>query len=189
MISSLFFAVTSAAVETASSDNLVADIATQFGVDWPKLISQIIVFSVIAFVLKKYAFGPIEEILEKRRKTIADSLSNAEKIKTELAAAEATRKEILTKANEQAAGLIADAQKAASIQIQKAAQDAIATAEDIIKKANEATKLEREREFAKLKSEVSALVSELTTKVIGRTLTDADKTRLNEEVLTQVGRN
>jgi F-type H+-transporting ATPase subunit b len=188
MISSLFLAVTSEAV-TSSSGNMVTDIAQQFGVDGPKLVSQVIVFVVIAVALKKFAFGPIEEILEKRRKTIADSLSNADKIKAELAAAEATRKEILTKANEQAAGLIADAQKAASIQIQKAAQDAIATAEDIIKKANEATKLEREREFAKLKSEVSALVSELTTKVIGRTLTDADKTRLNEEVLGQVSRN
>jgi F-type H+-transporting ATPase subunit b len=159
------------------------------GVNSAGLIAQFIVFMTLALLLKRFAFDPILEVMDQRRKLIADSLSNADKIKAELAAAEATRKEILTKANEQAAGLIADAQKAASAQIQKAAQDAIATAEDIINKANEATKLEREREFSKLKSEVSALVSELTTKVIGRTLTDADKTRLNEEVLTQVGRN
>ncbi len=45
----------------AAAGNPVADIAHQFGVNWQLLISQIILFVIVAVALKKFAYGPILE--------------------------------------------------------------------------------------------------------------------------------
>ena len=77
----------------AAAGNPVADIAHQFGVNWQLLISQIILFVIVAVALKKFAYGPILEMLEQRRTRIAESLANADKIKSELASAQAKAQE------------------------------------------------------------------------------------------------
>ena len=91
-----------AAAAAAHTDNPVADIANQFGVTWQLLISQIILFGIVAFALKKFAYAPILDMLEQRRTRIAESLANADKIKAELAKAQATAQEVIGKASAQA---------------------------------------------------------------------------------------
>ena len=86
----------------ASTGNPVAEIAKQFNVTWQLLISQIILFVIVAVALKKFAYAPLLKVLEERRQRIAESLANAEKIKKELASAQAKAQEILTLANTQA---------------------------------------------------------------------------------------
>ena len=66
------------------------------------------------------------------------SLANAEKIKAELARAEAQRQEVLTQANAQANKLIEEARAAAARVQEQETQKAIAAAEQIIAKAREA---------------------------------------------------
>jgi len=175
-----------AAAETQSAVSDDVGLAEKFGFSLPHFISQLIVFSILAWVLKKYAFDPITTVLDERRNTIKGSLDNAEKIKAELAAAEATRKEIIQKANEQATALINEAQKAASVQGERRLQEAVAQAEQLIAKAHEATALDRERMLTELKQEVAKLVIETTAKVSGKVLTAEDQTRLNEETVRQI---
>ena len=161
-------------------------LAEKFGFSWPHFISQWVVFIVLAVVLAKYAFNPILAVLDERRNTIKESLDNAEKIKKELAAAEATRKEIIQKANDQATVLINEAQKAAAVQGERRLQEAVTQAEEIIKKAHEATALDRERMLTELKQELARLVVETTAKVAGKVLTPEDQNRLNEETVRQL---
>jgi len=52
------------------------------GIQWRILLAQTISFSIVFFVLWKYAYGPIFSMLEARKQKIADALANAEKIKT-----------------------------------------------------------------------------------------------------------
>ena len=42
----------------------------QFGVTWPKLIAQIIIFLILYFTLEKFAFGPVLKVLDERRRRI-----------------------------------------------------------------------------------------------------------------------
>jgi F-type H+-transporting ATPase subunit b len=64
-------------------------IAQQFGVNWPSFIAQVILFVIVYFVLRKYAFGPIVTMLEERRRRIEEGQINAERIKKQLAEAQA----------------------------------------------------------------------------------------------------
>jgi len=163
-----------------------AQVGAQFGFNWVLFISQCISFALVAFLLNQFAYKPIIEVLEARRAKIAESLANAEKIKQQLADAEARHAEILARANTEAQKMIEEARSSASSLAEKRLQQSIADAEAIISKANEATALERERAFADLRREVARLVVDTTSKVTGKVLTSEDQRRLSEEASREV---
>ena len=170
----------------AAPGNPVADIAHQFGVTWLLLISQIVLFVIVALALKKFAYGPILKVLEERRQTIAQSLANAEKIKKDLANAQAKSQEILNQANAQANKQIEEARAIAAKVQEQETQKAIATANQIIAKAKEASEAELARMKDELRKELVRLVAATTAKVTGKVLTLDDQKRLADETTKQL---
>jgi F-type H+-transporting ATPase subunit b len=156
------------------------------GIQWVKLIAQTINFSIVLFVLWKFAYKPVFAMLEARRQKIAESVANAEKIKTELARTEADRQKILADAGDKANKLIEDAREAAGRVREQETQKAIAAAEQIVAKAREAAAQDHARMLAELKREVGRLVVQTTTTVTGKILTPEDQKRLAEETEKQL---
>jgi len=162
------------------------DLLNTFGLEWPKFLAQLILFIIVYFVLKKFAFGPIIAMLEERRKLIEEGQLNAQKIKQQLAQAEQRHTEILAQANLEAQKLIDKARESAGIVADKKMQEAVASAEQMIAKAREASALEYERSMEQLKRELGHLVVETTAKVTGKVLTADDQKRLQEEAARQL---
>jgi len=96
------------------------------------------------------------------------------------------QREVLEKANIQATKLIEEARAAAARVQEQETQKAIAQAEQIIAKAQEASSLEHARMLAELKREVAALVVKTTAAVTGKILTDQDQQRLADETRRQL---
>ena len=147
----------------------------------PLFISQCIAFLIVAFLLKRFAYQPVLEMLEQRRQKIAESMENADKIKAELAETQAERDKVMAEANARAEKLIADAKEAAKQVGEAEGQRAVKQAEEIIRKAREATEADRERMLSELKTEIGRLVVETTAKVSGKVLTAEDQQRLIDE--------
>src|SRR5215831_10017906 len=84
----------------------IEEIARNFGVDWSHLIAQMITFSIVCFLLYRFAYRPILKKLGDRRQLIAQGLADAERIKTELAQTEAQRQEVMARASAQATQFI-----------------------------------------------------------------------------------
>ena len=166
--------------------SIIGDTAKQFGVDWPHLISQIISFGIVAFLLHRFAYKPILQVLEERRQRIAEGLANAEKIKAELAKTEAARQEVLNQANVNANRLIEEARAAAAKVLEAETQKAIATANQIVAKAREASETELARMKMELRRELVHLVATTTARVTGKILTPDDHNRLAEETSRQL---
>lgn len=162
------------------------DTANTFGLDWPHFISQVISFVIVAILLQRFAYKPILQVLEQRRKQIADGLANAERIKQELAKTEAARQEVLNQANARANKLIEEARAAATKVQEQETQKAIAAAEQIIAKAREAAAQDHARMLTELKREVGHLVVETTARVTGKVLTPDDQQRLVQETARQL---
>lgn len=156
------------------------------GIYWPKLIAQTINFGIVLFVLWKFAYRPVLAMLDLRREKIAEGITNAEKIKAELARTEAARQEVLNQANTQATRLIEEARAAAARVQEVETQKAIAAAEQIIAKAREAAAQDHARMLAELRREVGRLVVQTTAKVTGKILTLDDQQKLIEETNTQL---
>jgi len=161
--------------------NAVSDIATQFGVDWWKFLSQCISFTLVAFVLYKYAYNPILNVLAERRQKIEEGLRNAEETKKHLANAQQQASEVLSKAGTDAQKIIDEAKISAKAIVDRETGRATAEAEQIIAKAHEATVREHEKMLGDLKKEVARLVINTTSKVTGKLLNDEDQKRLSEE--------
>jgi F-type H+-transporting ATPase subunit b len=166
--------------------DMISDTARDFGVDWPHLFAQIVSFLIVAVALYLLAYKPILNVLEERKKRIAEGLANAEKIKQELARTEAARQEVLNQANLQANRLIEEARAAAARVQELETQKAVAAAEQIIAKAREAAAQDHARMLAELRREVGRLVVETTAKVTGKILTIEDQRRLAEEANRQL---
>ena len=161
-------------------------LATDFGLSWPKLIAQIIIFLIVYFILNKFAFGPIIAMLEERRRRIEEAQTNAAKIKQQLADAEVRYQETIRKANTEAQQLLDEARKSGEALSQKQAQEAIREAEGIIAKAQAAIETERNAMIAEVRKEMIGLVTTTTAKVTGKILTKEDQERLNAETTRQL---
>lgn len=159
---------------------------SELGIDWRMLIAQLISFSIVFFILWRFAYKPIFTMLQVRREKIAESLANAEKIKAELARTEAERKRILAQAGDVANQMIEEGRNAAARVREVETQKAIAAAEQIMAKAREAAAQDHARMLAELKTEVGRLVVQTTATVTGKILTPDDQRRLAEETAKQL---
>ena len=174
------------AAAAAGSENVVAEISRAFGLNLPHFIAQVLSFSILMAVLQRFAYRPILRTLEERRERIAEGLANADKIKAELARTEAARREVLEKAGVQATQMIEEARAAAARVLEQESRKAIATAEQIVAKAREATAADHARMVSDLKREIGQLVVQTTSRVAGKVLTPEDQRRLADETNRQL---
>jgi F-type H+-transporting ATPase subunit b len=169
--------------------DLAKSTGEQFGFQKQLFFSQVISFSVVCFLLHRFAYKPILGVLEERREKIAESLANAEKIKAELATTQVKVQEILAQAGATGNKMIEEARQSAAKVLEVESQKAIATANDIITKARQASEAELVRMKTELRKEVGRLVVNTTTKVTGKILTADDQTRLADETNRQLAAN
>lgn len=170
----------------ASPEAADANLLEIFNVNWRLFTFQLINFAIVILVLKCFAFKPILEVLEKRRKRIAEGEEKLKRIETQLAESEEQTAAALEKANADAKRLIEEAKQSSVAHTEEKTQEAIVKAQDIMAKAESAAKSEREQMVAELKSDFGKLVVTATTAVTGKVLTEEDKKRINEEALTTV---
>ena len=156
------------------------------GIQWTKLIPQLFNFGIVLWVLWKFAYKPVFNMLDVRQKKIAESIANADKIQAELARTEAERQRILNQASDTANQMIEQAREAAARVRETETQKAVAAAEQIIVKAREVSAQDHARMLAELKHEVGRLVVQTTTTVTGKILTPEDQKRLAEETQQQL---
>ena len=170
----------------ASTGGGVQQIANTFGVDWPHLLSQIVSFTVVCLLLQRFAYKPIVKLLAERRAQIAEGIAEREKIRNELAQAQARRQEIIVKADAEASALVEEAHTAAAAVRQRETQKAMAEAEQIVLKSREVAVQEHARMLRVLKEELGALVVQATSVATGKVLTADDQKRLAQETLNEV---
>jgi F-type H+-transporting ATPase subunit b len=170
----------------AAEGGQIQEIARTFGVDWQHLAAQTISFAIVCALLYRFAYRPVLAMLDARRKTIADGLANAQKIRAELAKIEAQRQQTLRDASERGNKLIEEARQAAAQVREQETQKAIAAAERILADARQAADRDHDRMLAELKREVGHLVVQATAAVSGKVLTQEDQRVLAEETAKQV---
>ena len=175
-----------ASVPAAESEGVVGEIMKTFNVTWPLFISQCVSFLIVAILLKKFAFGPIQAMLEERRAKIAEGEEKLKRIERQLAESEATTAAAIAKANDEAVRLINEAKQGAAAFTEQKSQEAIASAQQILAKAEAAAKADRDRLSTELKREFGRLVAATTSQVTGKILNADDQKRINEDALATV---
>jgi F-type H+-transporting ATPase subunit b len=164
----------------------VEEAARTFGVDWPHLLAQAVSFAIVCVVMRVLAYKPVLGMLEARRQQIAESLTNAERIRAQLARIEIERQNVMKKAQAEARQLIDAARVEAARVSAEESRKASAAAEQILTRAREAAEQDRARLRAELRREVGSLAVQAAEAVMGKSLTADDYRRLAEDTTREL---
>jgi F-type H+-transporting ATPase subunit b len=150
------------------------------------MIWTLIVFAITFFVLRRYAFGPIQTAIDRRRDRIREALDAADRARSESEQLVAQQREQLTKARVQAEEMLADARRVAEDQQRRLREELDAERQRRIEEVRKDIDAETARAIGQIRSEVANLALEATEKVAGKVLTEADQRRLIEEAIDEL---
>jgi len=156
------------------------------GISLGYLIVQIINFAVMFWVLKKWAYPPIMDMLEKRRQIIAKGLEDARIAAEARANAEKEAEKILAEARAKASQIVREASERAEAVAREIKAEAEAEAAKIREEGVEAAKAERERILRELRSQVAMLAIAAAQKLIGEALDEKRQHQLLNEFFSGV---
>jgi len=182
-------AVAHTASSTTEAHGPVADIVKlfgDFGVDTPHLIAQLVNFSILAFVLYKFAIKPALGQLEERIRQAEQLQADRAQAEQKLADAKKTAQAELQKASDEAAKILNEARNSAKQTIEASKGEAVAAVAEITRKGKESLEADRRQMLNEVRGEVSRLVVETAAKVLEQNLDDAQRTRLNEAAVKQL---
>ncbi len=150
---------------------------------WPSIIAFVILF----LLLKKFAFGPISNTLDKRAATIKESLEKAEETKVEAERMLEEYKAQMAEARGEAGKVIEQGRKVAESMKAEIVAQANKDAESIVAKAHEAMETEKKAAIAELQASVADLSVAVAGKLIGEKLSADEHARLIEKYVAEVG--
>ena len=156
--------------------DIIKDIFNLFGLETKLFIAQIVNFAILLFILKKFLYKPITQMLEERRNKIKQGLDDAENAHKALLDADTQKIAILKTAKTDADKILENVKASSETLKQKSAEDAKKQASEII----ETAKKQAKDEFDKATKQVGVMSVDLSKKIISKVLseifTDDEKT-------------
>ena len=154
------------------------------GIDVRILLAQFINFAVLIFVLYRFLYTPLLDMMRKRKKIIAEGVARAEESEKIRAEAVEEAKKIVLEARREAKGIVADAHSSAKETADAVLEKAKLDAQEMAERARKAFLEEKQNTLAKLKSEIADLVVVSTQKVVsGKLDARADKAFIEEIIV------
>jgi len=129
-------------------------------------VIQLITFLFVFLILKKFAFGPIVKMLEKRRQTIEDGVMLGEKMEKRMAKLETEADDVIREARHDADRIIANAHKETRELLREAEQSAKKKSDALVAEAGVRIDEDADRARRSLEKDLVGLVSEATEAVV-----------------------
>lgn len=149
-----------------------------------------IVFILLIFLLKKFAWKPILDAVEKRSKSIEDSLNASEKAKAELTELNVEKDKIRKEALSARDALLKEAKTLKTQIISDAKEQAKTETEKILTDAREVIKNEKMAAITELKNQVAILSLDIAEKIVKEQLTSSEKQKaLVDNLVKEVNLN
>ncbi len=136
---------------------------------------MLITFLTVLFLLKKFAWKPILNMIKEREESIEKALSSAEKAKNEMASLKASNEKILSDAKLERDALLKEARELKEGIINEAKGKATAEADKIVSAARETINNEKMAAITELKNQVATLSIEIAEKVLRQQLASDEK--------------
>lgn len=158
----------------------------QIGINPIYLLSQIVNFSILAFLLYRFAYNPVLNALDQRRERIEKGLQDARMAEEARANAESERQKILDEARAEAQGVVAEANQRGEVQAAKIVEDAKSQALAIVEEARADAKAERDRMLGEMRGQISALSIAAANQLIGASMDEQRQVELVNEFFSGV---
>lgn len=165
------------------------DILKNFGVDGYLLVAQIVNFLIILFILKKFLYKPILELLNKRKTTIKEGLAQAEEARVKLEKVIVEEKQILKNAQLQARKIIEDARQEALDGARNIQEENKKQTEKMLNDARGQMAREFQETEKRLAVNVSKIAVSFLQKSLEKFFSNKDQENVMKEALSKMKKN
>ena len=139
------------------------------------------------YLIKRFLFKPINNILEQRRAAADEQLTSAAKAKEEAEAMRAQYEQDLGSARAKANEIVQNAQKTATARSEELLKEAARQAGAIKAKAESDIEQEKRKAINEIKDEIGGMAVEIAGAVIRREIKEEDHAKLIDDFIANVG--
>ncbi|MFM7726733.1 MAG: F0F1 ATP synthase subunit B [Flavobacteriales bacterium] len=149
-----------------------------------------VAFLVVAFLLKKMAWGPILKSLEERSQGIENALNEAERARKEMSKLQAGNEQLLREARDERDRILVEAKALKDSIVSEARTKATEESTRIIAAARVEIDNQKKAAITELKNQVASLSVDIAEKLTREKLTDSEKQKaLNESLIAEIRSN
>jgi len=151
--------------------------------DYGTIFWMVLAFSVVFFILSKFAWKPIMKGLKMREESIGEALRSAELARQEMSKLQADNEAILQEARVERDALLGEARKIREELIARAREDASLESARVLEKARQQLENEKIAAVADVRRQISDLSVEIAAKILRKELKDAPR---HEEMIQEM---
>lgn len=154
------------------------ELIENLGINIPLLIAQIVNFFLLLFILTKFVYKPVLNVLEQRAQRVQKSMNDAKKIEEQIKEIEKMRVEKLHSTEKECGVILEKAKEEAEKTKQELLAYANMEVEKLITKGKEKLKEEKVKIVEELKQQMAAVVVNASSKILEREITKTDEEKL-----------
>jgi F-type H+-transporting ATPase subunit b len=150
------------------------------------MIWTIVCFLITLFVLKRYAFGPIQKMIDDRRERIRHALEEADKAREEARNLLEEHRKLIGQARGEAEEILSEARQVGQAMQARAKEEVETDRQRRLEETRRQIEAETRRALEQIRGEVAELSLIAAEKVTRRSLRDDDQRRLIEEAIGEL---
>ena len=150
------------------------------------MIWTVVCFLITLFVLKRYAFGPVQKMIDERRERIRQSLEEADHAREEARKLLEEHRKLIASAQSDAEEILSEARRIGEANERRMREELEADRQRRLEETRKQIEAETRRALEQIRLEVVDLSLLAATKVTRKSLDDADQKRLIEEAVGEL---
>ncbi|MBU5594868.1 F0F1 ATP synthase subunit B [Amphibacillus sp. MSJ-3] len=151
------------------------------------IIVTLLSFSILLFLLKRFAWGPLIKIMEEREQHVATELDSAEESRKRAEKSVKEADERLEKARAEAKEIVINAKQSATGLEEEIIREARSVAKKMKQDAEEEVEIERKEVLQEMQEEVAQIAFQIAMDIIQKEMSPEDQKRLIKERLNNIG--
>ncbi len=150
------------------------------------MVWTIVCFLVALFVLKRYAFGPIQKLIDDRRERIQRALEEADAAREEARNLLEEHRKLIGQARGEAEEILSEARQVGQAMQARVKEETEADRKRRLEETSRQIDAETRRALEQIRAEVAELSLVAAEKVTRKSLNDADQRRLIDEAIGEL---
>ena len=155
--------------------------------DWWNLVFNMINVLVLYLLMRKFLFGPVTEIMEKRKLAIEASLAEAEEKNSEALQLKQDYEKALEDADEKATAIVKEAKQRALGEHDRQINATQKEISEMMESAKKSIELEKQKSMQDIQLEIAGVAMAAAAKVIRKNVDDSTNKKIIDDFLSEEG--
>ncbi|HCA47527.1 MAG TPA: ATP synthase F0 subunit B [Armatimonadetes bacterium] len=160
----------------------------QLGIEWRMMVVNLVGFLILLALLKRFAFGPIGQVLGERASTVEATLDDAERAKQTALADRRSMDEQLARLDERADQIVSDAQKRAEDKRREILKHAEEQSHQILAEGERSVERAAEEARAQLRQETAEIAVGISERALRESLDEERQAALVDAFIADIER-